>query len=284
MLTIAGLWIVKGLKSRISIYLMDFDSYISETYKQEFLQEQQDSEKVLKAKFDKLKQYIEQAHYVVIYTGAGISTSTGIPDYRGSNGIWIKRKNNDQSWQDDYDILYQNEYEPSSLHYKIADLVKKDIVKSVISTNVDGLHVKSGLDRKTNLIELHGNKYVEECRKCKKEYYRDKPVENLTHDKHQTKSKCNDCGEFLYNNLLNFGETYENVPSFETQYDRAFAEMCRTDLLIVIGSSLLVPTACDLIDYAHKPYSKIVIINKQKTPKDGFANLLIHSDCQKIDF
>jgi len=75
---------------------MDFDSYISETYKQEFLQEQQDSEKVLKEKIDKLKQYIEQAHYVVIYTGAGISTSTGIPDYRGSNDIWIKRKNNDQ--------------------------------------------------------------------------------------------------------------------------------------------------------------------------------------------
>ena len=73
-----------------------------------------------------------------------------------------------------------------------------------------------------------------------------------------------------------------DVPSSEVQYDRGFVEMCRADLVIVIGSSLLVPSACDLVDYVVERGGKLVIINKQKTPKDGLAEMVIHGDCDMV--
>ena len=267
-----------------------FDEYISETYRDDLLEELSDDD--IDDKIDKLKKLLDWQSYCVIYTGAGISTASGIPDYRGPKGIWTKRRNGDRTWVDMRNKLYDNDIRPSNTHNIIYDLINSGKVKSVISTNVDGLHVMSGLsrfvpseqytlDNKGNLIELHGNKYVEECRNCNREYYKNKPVD-IESSNHTTGNKCGVCGDLLFNNILHFGETYLDVPSFEFQYDMAFIEMCRADLVIAIGSSLLVPSACDLVDYTVNRGGKLVIINKQATPKDSMAELVIHGDCEEI--
>lgn len=260
--------------------MTNFEEYISTTYREDLLDEIKDNDFI--DKVYRLRELLYESKYCVIYTGAGISTNAGIPDYRGPNGVWTKRKNNDMSWMKMDDILYNNSIKPSDGHYIISNLVKCNKVKSVISTNIDGLHVVSGLDRQLNLIELHGNKYVEECRTCLKEYYRDKPITDIKSLNHYTGNKCIECNKELTNNILNFGEGYLEVPSFELQYDRAFVEMCRADLVIVIGSSLLVPSACDLVDYVVEHGGKLVIVNKQKTPKDHMAELVIHGDCDEV--
>ena len=81
---------------------------------------------------------------------------------------------------------------------------------------------------------------------------------------------------------MNFGETYLDVPSYEEQYDRAFQECCRADLIVVFGSSLLVPDACDLVDYVTDRSKDLIIVNKQRTPKDTNACTVIHHNCQDV--
>lgn len=257
-----------------------FNDYMIETYKEEFIPEI--CEENIEDKIQQLIKLINSSKYCIYYTGAGISTSAGIPDYRSANGLWTKRRNNDESWKDLQNIIYKDDIKPSMVHNYITNMVNKGTVKSVLTTNIDGLHVVAGLDRNNNLIEMHGNKYIEECRQCKHEVYNTKTVLNIHDRNHKTGNKCPNCKADLYNNIVLFGDTYVEVPSYERQYDRAFVEVCRSDLIVVWGSSLLVPSACDLVDYVVERGGKLVIINKQRTPKDILASLVINADCERV--
>lgn len=261
-----------------------FDSYMLDTYREDLLEEIVDDDVVEKVNLMASK--IKQSKYCVFYTGAGISTSVGLPDYRSKNGIWTKRKNNDDSWKQLQEALNRDDIAPSQTHRYMSKLVTRGIVKSVLTTNIDGLHMTAGLDRDTNLIEMHGNKYIEECRKCGLEFLSKKPLPDLHNRTHKTGNKCPHCSSELYNNIVLFGDTHLDVPSYEKQYDRAFIEVCRADLIVVWGSSLLVPSACDLVDYVvtenRERRGELIIINNQKTPKDPLASLIIHFDCDKV--
>lgn len=251
-----------------------FQIYIDETYPEILNDTVTTTIEDIDDKVKQLVQMILAAKYCVFYTGAGVSTSSGLPDYRGPNGVWTKRKNGDESWTQDQKRLRSPDIQPSTVHINIYELVNRGCVKSVITTNIDGLHVASGLQRKFNLIELHGNKYVQECRKCNYEDY--------NRDEHQTNNLCPKCGAPFYDNILNFGQTYMDVPSYEHQYDRAFVEVCRADLIVVWGSSLTVPDGCDLVDYVVDRGYPLFIINKQKTPKDKLATITINADCEYV--
>lgn len=257
-----------------------FNQYIAETYRDDFVSEIIDDD--IDNKIKQLAGFIKAAKYAIFYTGAGISVSAGIPDYRSPDGLWTKRKNNDDSWKQLQNIIYNDNILPSINHHLMTKFVSKHLIKSVLTTNIDGLHVDAGLDSRSNLIEMHGNKYVEECRKCSFEIYNSKTVSNINDRNHQTGNKCPICQSELYNNIVLFGDTYIEVPSYEKTYDRAFIEVCRADLIVVWGSSLLVPSACDLVDYVVERGGKLVIINKQRTPKDPLASLIINNKCEIV--
>lgn len=105
--------------------------------------------------------------YIVVHTGAGISTSCGIPDFRGPKGVWTLEK---QGIKPKIDIKFENAI-PSTTHRALKLLLDKGYIKFIVSQNIDGLHLRSGV-AKHHLAELHGNMFIEECEKCKKQFIR----------------------------------------------------------------------------------------------------------------
>uniref|UniRef100_A0A8D8ZMP9 protein acetyllysine N-acetyltransferase n=1 Tax=Cacopsylla melanoneura TaxID=428564 RepID=A0A8D8ZMP9_9HEMI len=120
-----------------------------------------DSKEELARKIRLLSQWIEESKHVVLHTGAGISTSAGIPDFRGPNGVWTLEK---KGIKPKINISFDDAV-PTPTHMAITELVKQNKVHYIVSQNIDGLHLRSGLSRK-HLAELHGNMYVDQCNKC----------------------------------------------------------------------------------------------------------------------
>ncbi|KAL9658416.1 hypothetical protein ABK040_015735 [Willaertia magna] len=228
-----------------------------EEVKQYYETEHFDSEEEINLKVKELAQLINTSKYVVLYTGAGISTSAGIPDFRGPKGVWtlqekgISRK-----------TLKSNPYIkiPTPTHMAISLLYKFNKIHYITSQNVDGLHIKSGLLRK-DMSELHGNTNVEICKHCNKEYIRDFRCRNAKDvNDHKTNRKCDTCHNDLFDTIINFA-----------------------DLAIVIGTSLRVSPACDLPELCkYKKKGKLVIINLQHTPKDIYSDIRIYAKTDKV--
>jgi NAD-dependent SIR2 family protein deacetylase len=178
----------------------------------------------------KLADLIKISNYIVVYTGAGISTSAGIPDFRGPNGVWTTE---DKGLEPDY----SNHVEmPTLSHMAIKKLIDINLIKYLVSQNVDGLHIKSGVPH-SKIAELHGNTNKEFCRKCKKVFFRDfyTPRDsNRVHD-HRTGRFCDSdgCDSELYDSIINFRE---DLP--EEELNNAEKESKRCDLAIVLGTSL----------------------------------------------
>eukprot|EP00042_Codosiga_hollandica_P035508 m.263880 g.263880 ORF g.263880 m.263880 type:complete len:220 (-) comp54650_c0_seq8:417-1076(-) len=117
----------------------------------------------LDAQVNQLLQLVRQASHIVCYTGAGISTSCGVPDYRGTDGVWT-RLNQGRSI-DDINQIDLRMLQPSRTHMAIAELCRRNVIKHVVSQNCDGLHLRSGIPR-ANLSEIHGNSFIELCMTC----------------------------------------------------------------------------------------------------------------------
>ncbi|KAK2822275.1 hypothetical protein Q5P01_022340 [Channa striata] len=135
------------------------------------LPEEFDSPDDLKAKVETLVQLIKESKYLVVHSGAGISTSAGIPDFRGPKGVWTLEQKGESPH---FDTTFEDA-RPSLTHMALVGLQRAGYLKYLISQNVDGLHVRSGFPRDM-LSELHGNMFVEECEKCGRQYVRDKVI------------------------------------------------------------------------------------------------------------
>lgn len=137
---------------------------------------------------------LAESSNAVVYTGAGVSTSAGIPDYRGPDGIWttmaMGRSLDKEVGISDVDI---SDASPSYTHMCIAKLVHVGILKGCVSTNVDGLHYKSGLEPLVNLAELHGNLFCERCKQCESEVMRPRKIGETASRK--TRRLCEQCGD-----------------------------------------------------------------------------------------
>ena len=256
----------------------------NQTPAEDFATEQWDESEVLQGKLSQLQKLCQDANHMVVFTGAGISTATGLPDYRGPRGVWT-RKLKGETVSDDLEL--KRSLQPSSAHMAIARLYCSGLIKFVATTNVDDLHCKSGLP-KESLAELHGNSFVEECEKCLKQYKQSFVTRTATGlFEHHTGRYC-ECGGPLRDIIVNFGNTFEHVPSMEDQHDAAWVHCLKADLVLVLGSSLSVPTACDLPEICleardGKPDGgKLVIVNLQRTPKDAMASLRIFASCDDV--
>jgi NAD-dependent deacetylase len=235
---------------------------------------------------DKLKQvaqWITTFKKVIVFSGAGLSTESGIPDFRSPGGVWDRYNPEDfyfqnflasEASQEKYWQMATEMYEPiktaqpNQAHLAIAELEKLGKLDCVITQNIDGLHFKAG-NSEEKVIQLHGTAISVSCLSCKKRYDRDEIQERIK--KGQKAPRCNDCGGILKPATVSFGQS---MPEKETQEAYHRSSLC--NLFIVVGSSLVVQPAASMPLVAKKNGARLVIINRDSTPYDDMADVVIH--------
>ncbi len=215
----------------------------------------------LETRIQTLAQWLYESNDPVIFTGAGISTDSGLPDFRGPDGLWTRR---DKGLPEKPAKVRYREAVPNSGHYAIAELQKIGKLNFLISQNVDNLHLKSGI-RPELLAELHGNLSKMRCAECGK-----------TSDRSLEETSCQ-CGGKLEKSIVDFGQS---LP--EKDLMLSFHHSGKCDLFIVIGSSLVVTPAADMPMEALRAGARLVIINMGGTPFDGHAHLIFHEEIGEV--
>ncbi len=237
----------------------------------------------MEANINKVTQMLAASSRVVVFTGAGISTESGIPDFRGPGGLWTKVDPNDftidkflssgetrkKMWQRMREGGLMADAQPNLAHYAIVELEKMGKLRSVITQNVDHLHQKAG-NREEIVYELHGNMQWLVCLECRKRY----PIEIVKQNfpSPDDVPTCAACGGILKPDVVLFGEA---LPQHTLMRASQEAQAC--DLLIVIGSSLVVYPAAYMPLYAKRSGAGIVIINNEPTEQDDMADVLINA-------
>lgn len=230
-----------------------------------------------------LKAMFEGCQSAVIFTGAGISTESGIPDFRSPGGIWSKHKPVDYSdfvasaearkaaWR--LKLLFDKDIkkaEPNRGHRAIAELIDSGVVSHVITQNVDGLHQRSGVPD-SKIIELHGNATYAHCLDCGQRYDLQLIKENFERD--ESLPICDHCDGLVKTATISFGQA---MP--QEQMLRAQTATVACDLFLAIGSSLVVYPAAGFPAIAKQHDAKLVIINRDATDLDDIADLVINDE------
>jgi NAD-dependent deacetylase len=236
---------------------------------------------------EKLARLIETSRRVVIFTGAGMSTESGIPDFRSPGGVWSRMK---PIYFQDFVAEEERRREawgrafsgaagwvgakPNSGHFAVARLVLSGKAPEVITQNVDNLHQESGVPA-DRVIELHGNASYAKCLECQ-----------LRHELADLKAPfldrgvipaCRDCGGLVKTATISFGQ-----PMPEAPMARAEAATLACDLFVVLGSSLVVYPAAGFPLLAKKAGALLVIVNREPTEQDRFADLVINAEIGQV--
>jgi NAD-dependent deacetylase len=232
---------------------------------------------------DKLRSMIDECKQGVVFTGAGISTESGIPDFRSPGGIWTKyqpinfqdfiasEEMRKEAWRRKFATSeIMDKAKPNTGHLAIAKLVQIGKVASIITQNIDGLHQLSGVPDES-VIELHGNATYASCLECKKRYEFDTIEAEFLKD--ETLPICDQCNGIIKTATISFGQA---MPVDEMQAAKEEAMNC--DLFIAIGSSLVVYPAAGFPELAKRNGAKLVIINREPTGVDGIADLVLNTE------
>uniref|UniRef100_A0A6B2LB65 protein acetyllysine N-acetyltransferase n=1 Tax=Arcella intermedia TaxID=1963864 RepID=A0A6B2LB65_9EUKA len=239
------------------------------------MREYEDSDADIREYAKQVSDAIKNASHLVVYTGAGVSTSAKIPDYRGPQGAWSVR---DYGTQQTGNKKQLDEASPTYTHYALTELAKRGYLKFLISTNLDGLHLRSGFP--TDIIsEMHGNCYKEICYACDKIYLRSFNVLKTRSDRwtHLTGRFCTECGAELKDTIAHFTE---NI--YKKEYESSEKHARKADIALILGTSMFVQPAASL------PYKtldleggKIFLVNLQRTPIDHLCTK-IYSETDKL--
>jgi NAD-dependent deacetylase len=206
----------------------------------------------LESRIEKLAAWMFEARKLVVFTGAGISTESGLPDFRGPNGLWTRKEKGlpvpgTGGWA---------AAEPNAGHKAIVEIQNLNRLHFLISQNVDNLHLKSGI-RPELLAELHGNLTKIRCTECE-----------FVMDNFDEKMDCPQCGGQMKPSVVDFGQS---LP--KKDLDDAIKHSHEADLFIAVGSTLVVYPAADMPRIAVEAGAKLVIINAGPTPLDDLASL-----------
>ena len=231
----------------------------------------------------RLARLLAECRRAVVFTGAGISTESGIPDFRSPGGVWTKYKpimyrdflaseeQRRESWRRRFDNSYRMDgAEPNRGHRAVEKLVRMGKVSAVITQNTDGLHQESGIpdDR---VIELHGNSTYASCLSCGER--RELEPIRIAFLADGTMPVCAACGGLVKGATISFGQPMPDEPM-----RRAQEETLGCDLFLAIGSSLVVYPAAGFPQIAAENGASLVILNREATPLDRFADLVLNRE------
>jgi len=226
---------------------------------------------------------LRESRRAVIFTGAGMSTESGIPDFRSPGGIWTRMqpiafqdylsdaRARQLSWQRRLEMEETwKTVAPNDGHRAVAELVACGKASHVITQNIDGLHQQSGVPADM-LIELHGNTRYAKCLDCSE---RTEIAAILSHfAAHGDAPDCAQCGGLMKTATISFGQ-----PMPRGEMARADAAVGACDLMLVLGSSLQVYPAAGFPLQAKRQGARLVILNREETPLDGLADLVINAE------
>ncbi|MBF9234631.1 NAD-dependent deacetylase [Microvirga sp. BT350] len=230
---------------------------------------------------------IEEARLVAGFTGAGISTESGVPDFRSPDSPWMRNKPipfdvflqdveaRREAWRRKFvmDDLYQGA-RPSQGHLAIAALISSGRMPAVITQNIDGLHQASGL-ADHQVIELHGNGTYAACLDCRSRH--DLREVRAQFEASGNPPTCKACGGVVKSATISFGQSMPQEPMRKAQ---KLALTC--DLILVVGSSLVVYPAAGFPALAKENGAKLVIVNREPTPLDDIADLVVHAEIGQV--
>ncbi|MFX1328904.1 MAG: NAD-dependent deacylase [Promethearchaeota archaeon] len=238
-------------------------------------------EKTDTTKIKEAAKLLLNSKYAIVLTGAGISTESGIPDFRGKHGIWEKYKpeiygsiqsflkDPSKFWKMAEDIapmLFNAK--PNLGHYAITELEKLNIIKAIITQNVDELHQKAG---SIIVYEVHGNVNRFTCLGCRANYNKEQLLRKLKKEK-KNPPVCDYCAAPLKPSVVLFGE---DLPNFEKYMSIDLAK--KADVMLIAGSSLEVAPICNLPLYTLGEGGKLIIVNDESTDLDGSAEIVINN-------
>ena len=218
--------------------------------------------------------WIIECERVVAFTGAGISTDSGLPDFRGPEGVWTRREAGRPAprWR-----VPPGQIEPNASHLSLVELQNLGKLRFLITQNTDNLHRRSGI-RPELLAELHGNGQLVRCLGCDRQYTRQEAGWDTgrwgpgyrTQKPVSGQPSCAVCGGRLVSSVVNFGDP---LPRKEWALAEVHARRC--DLMLVLGSSLMVKPAASLVGLALGSGARVVLANQGKTPYDEAVTLRV---------
>ena len=232
---------------------------------------------------ERFKLLLKASHSAVIFTGAGISTESGIPDFRSPGGLWSRMAPIDfqdfmreesmrvESWRRKFAMAEElGVVKPNKGHDAVATLVAQGHVSHVITQNIDNLHQESGIPL-ARIIELHGNGSYGVCLSCERRC--ELAAIRTAFMKNGKAPLCADCGGIVKSGTVSFGQA---MPEEEMRRAHEATQAC--DLFMAIGSSLQVYPAAGFPLLAKRNGASLVILNREPTPIDDLADLVLHEE------
>lgn len=227
----------------------------------------------------KLKDIIDSSNNIVFFGGAGVSTASGLRDFKGENGLYKEEYDKPTEYYLSVGCFYREpevfykfykenmntlNVKPNIIHYYLTELEKEGKLKAIITQNIDGLHQKAG---SKNVLEIHGTTYKNHCIKCGKEYGAEYVFNG------DDVPRCS-CGGIIKPDVILYGEM---LPE---EYSLAVSYIYKAETLIVAGTSLTVEPACGLVKLFNG--KNLVIINDTPTQYDNLATLVIHEKMENV--
>ncbi|HAK57563.1 MAG TPA: NAD-dependent protein deacylase [Lachnospiraceae bacterium] len=231
-----------------------------------------------------LSQWIEESNYIVFFGGAGVSTESGIPDFRSVDGLYNQQYKYPPETMlshsffmkepEEFFRFYSNKVlapdaEPNNAHLALASLERKGKLKAVITQNIDGLHQKAG---SSEVLELHGSVLRNYCMGCGRAYDINDIIKKIDDE---GIPYCDDCKKIIKPDVVLYEEGLD-----QSILSRSIEHITKADMLIIGGTSLVVYPAAGLIDYYRG--DKLVLINRDATSRDSAANLVIHDSIGEV--
>ena len=233
------------------------------------------------ADIDTFLDLVKHSDNIVFFGGAGVSTESGIPDFRSTDGLYHQHykyppetmlshtfyeQHMDEFYRFYRDKMLALDAQPNMAHIKLAELEQAGKLKAIVTQNIDGLHQKAG---SKNVLELHGSVHRNYCQHCHK-LFSAEYIKNSTGIPH-----CDDCGGTIKPDVVLYEEGLDNDTGQQALYYISHA-----DMLIIGGTSLVVYPAAGLINYYHG--HKLVLINKSSTDMDSRADLVLHEPIGQV--
>ena len=240
-------------------------------------------------KIAELKRIVEESNNIVFFGGAGVSTESGVPDFRSENGLWNAKTRFNASPEeivshsffvsrtdDFYEYYMENlvfpNVKPNATHYALAKLEEEGKLKAIVTQNIDGLHQAAG---SKEVYEIHGAVSRVYCQSCGKQFSMEYMLDRKHWKKNACTPLCGDCGGVLKPDVVLYEEPLDDL-----LMRKSIKAISEADTLIIGGTSLAVYPAAGFIDFFRG--SHLVLINKQKTNLDSRADLVIHDSLGKV--